>query len=59
MSVAVKSLHKDAEPRFTAEIQKEIDAMSSANHPNILRLYGVILSSPIKLVSARDEKRIS
>eukprot|EP00118_Oscarella_pearsei_P016333 m.154959 g.154959 ORF g.154959 m.154959 type:complete len:950 (+) comp38649_c2_seq2:125-2974(+) len=50
VSVAVKTLHKDAEPRFTVEIQKEIDAMSTVNHPNIIRLYGVVLSSPIMLV---------
>ncbi|XP_062505138.1 non-receptor tyrosine-protein kinase TNK1-like isoform X2 [Corticium candelabrum] len=50
--VAIKTLNKHAAPRNEADIRKEADAMHSLNHPNILKLYGVVLSvdEPMMLV---------
>ena len=52
VSVAVKILKKDALalPGAFEDFVKEVNAMHSLDHPNLIRLYGVVLSSPLMMV---------
>uniref|UniRef100_H3AVZ5 Protein kinase domain-containing protein n=1 Tax=Latimeria chalumnae TaxID=7897 RepID=H3AVZ5_LATCH len=51
--VAVKCLRSDVSKRPEAlrDFLQEVNTMSSLNHPNLIRLYGVVLSEPIKMVT--------
>lgn len=54
MLVAVKCLQENKELGISVvqnELIIEANAMSSLNHPNLIRLYGLVLSSPMMLVS--------
>jgi hypothetical protein len=48
-------MNKDRQPRNELDIRKEADAMHSVSHPNIIKLYGVVLNTtePMMLVSHR------
>jgi activated CDC42 kinase 1 len=52
VSVAIKTMNKDRQPRNELDIRKEADAMHSVSHPNIIKLYGVVLNTtePMMLV---------
>jgi activated CDC42 kinase 1 len=45
-------MNKDRQPRNELDIRKEADAMHSVSHPNIIKLYGVVLNTtePMMLV---------
>lgn len=47
--VAVKELNDNDDTMFLTEFLKEASVMLHLRHPNIIRMYGVILS-PIRLV---------
>lgn len=52
--VAVKCLQENKELGISVvqnELIIEANAMSSLNHPNLIRLYGLVLSSPMMLVT--------
>ncbi|XP_076320249.1 uncharacterized protein LOC143230486 isoform X2 [Tachypleus tridentatus] len=51
--VAVKVLKQDAlaQPGTFEDFVKEVNAMHQLNHPNLIRLYGVVLSCPMKMVT--------
>ena len=49
VSVAVKTLYGKEEVQ--AQFIREADSMRTLNHPHIIRLYGIVLSSPLMLVS--------
>lgn len=54
MEVAVKILRKDvvSDPGASFnDFVKEISVMHQLNHPNIIKLYGVVLSSPMMMVT--------
>lgn len=54
VEVALKILKKDvmAEPGASFnDFVKEISVMHQLNHPNIIKLYGVVLSSPMMMVT--------
>ena len=53
VSVAVKILKKDAlaMPGAFEDFVKEVNSMHSLDHPDLIRLYGVVLSSPLMMVS--------
>lgn len=54
VEVALKILRKDvmSEPGATFnDFVKEISVMHQLNHPNIIKLYGVVLSSPMMMVT--------
>lgn len=54
IDVALKVLRKDAvsDPGSSFnELVKEISVMHQLNHPNIIQLYGVVLSSPMMMVT--------
>lgn len=54
VEVALKILRKDvmAEPGASFnDFVKEISVMHQLNHPNIIKLYGVVLSSPMMMVT--------
>ena len=50
--VAVKILKNDAlnQPGAFEDFVKEVNFMHSLNHPNLVRLYGVVLSPPLMMV---------
>lgn len=50
--VAVKVLRADAlaQPGAFEDFVKEVNAMHSLNHPNLIHLYGIVLSSPLMMV---------
>ena len=53
VSAAVKSYRPDdgVQSSFNdVSIHQEANRLNSLNHPNIIRLYGVVLTSPIMLV---------
>lgn len=52
--VAVKVLRADAlsQPGAFEDFVKEVNAMHSLNHPNLIQLYGIVLSSPLMMVNA-------
>lgn len=53
MYVAVKVLKQDAisQPGAFEDFIKEVNAMHSLDHPNLIRLYGVVLSSPMMMIT--------
>lgn len=54
MSVAVKCLKPDvlSQPEAMDDFIREVNAMHSLDHRNLIRLYGVVLTPPMKMVSA-------
>ena len=57
MRVAVKLLkpsHDEATVLLQNEFIKEANAMSNLDHPNLIRLYGIVLTTPMMLVSIAD-----
>ncbi|XP_066249305.1 activated Cdc42 kinase Ack isoform X2 [Euwallacea similis] len=52
--VAVKVLKADAlnQPGVFEDFIKEVQAMHCLSHPNLIRLYGVVLSQPMMMVTA-------
>lgn len=55
VSVAVKCLKPDvlSQPEAMDDFIREVNAMHSLDHRNLIRLYGVVLTPPMKMVSAR------
>jgi activated CDC42 kinase 1 len=53
LPVAVKILKADAltQPGVFEDFIKEVQAMHVLSHPNLIRLYGVVLSQPMKMVT--------
>lgn len=53
MSVAVKCLKPDvlSQPEAMDDFIREVNAMHSLDHRNLIRLYGVVLTPPMKMVS--------
>nr|XP_039251475.1 activated CDC42 kinase 1-like isoform X1 [Styela clava] len=53
IAVAVKSLKLNmlTEPEVFEDFVKEVNAMHMLDHPNLIRLYGVVISSPMKMVT--------
>lgn len=53
LAVAVKILKKDALAQESAfeDFVKEVNAMHHLNHPNLIQLFGVVLSSPLMMVT--------
>ena len=53
MSVAVKILKNEmlSQPGAFEDFVKEVNAMHILDHPNLIRLYGVVLTSPLMMVS--------
>lgn len=57
LNVAVKCLkawNDQAFQQMQVEFIKEANAMSLLDHPHIIRLYGIVLSVPVMLVSFVD-----
>lgn len=54
MAVAVKSLRSDvsSDPGALIDFLNEVNAMCCLDHPNLIRLHGVVLSQPLKMVRA-------
>jgi activated CDC42 kinase 1 len=52
--VAVKILKSDvlSMPGAFEDFVKEVNAMHTLDHPNLIRLYGAVLSSPLMMVSS-------
>ncbi|OWF44840.1 activated CDC42 kinase 1-like isoform X2 [Mizuhopecten yessoensis] len=52
-TVAVKILRNDAlsQPGAFEDFVKEVNAMHTLDHPNLIRLYGICLSSPLMMVT--------
>ncbi|KAK6177398.1 hypothetical protein SNE40_015507 [Patella caerulea] len=55
--VAIKILKNDvlAQPGAFEDFVKEVNAMHTLNHVNLIRLYGVVLSSPLMMVTELAE----
>ena len=53
VEVAVKCLRGELvnQPGFFEDFVKEVNAMHLLDHPHLVRLYGVVLSAPLKMVS--------
>lgn len=53
LSVAVKSLRSSMsrQTETLTDFLQEVTTMQSLDHPNIIRLYGVVLTQPLKMVS--------
>ncbi|XP_067417186.1 activated CDC42 kinase 1 isoform X2 [Emydura macquarii macquarii] len=53
LSVAVKCLKTDvlSQPEALDDFIREVNAMHSLDHPNLIRLYGVVLTPPMKMVT--------
>ena len=51
--VAVKILRNDAlaQPGAFEDFVKEVNAMHQLDHANLIRLYGIVLSTPLMMVS--------
>nr|XP_056719593.1 non-receptor tyrosine-protein kinase TNK1 [Euleptes europaea] len=51
--VAVKSLRSDvsSDPAALIDFLNEVNAMCYLDHPNLLRLHGVVLTQPLKMVT--------
>ena len=54
VSVAVKILKNEmlSQPGAFEDFVKEVNAMHILDHPNLIRLYGVVLTSPLMMASA-------
>lgn len=52
LNVAVKCLKTEAlnQPEALDDFIREVNAMHSLDHVNLIRLYGVVLSNPMKMV---------
>ncbi|XP_069685930.1 activated Cdc42 kinase Ack [Periplaneta americana] len=52
-SVAVKVLKQDAlsQPGVFEDFVKEVQAMHQLDHPNLIRLYGVVLTNPMMMIT--------
>ncbi|XP_063232759.1 activated Cdc42 kinase Ack [Bacillus rossius redtenbacheri] len=52
-AVAVKVLKQDAlsQPGVFEDFIKEVQSMHNLDHPNLIRLYGVVLSQPLMMVT--------
>ena len=53
LNVAVKCLkpnQDEATVMLQGEFIKEANAMSKLDHPNLIRLYGIVLTAPMMLV---------
>ena len=50
--VAVKILRNDAlaQPGAFEDFVKEVNAMHHLDHTNLIRLYGIVLSTPLMMV---------
>lgn len=53
IAVAVKCLRSETikQPGFFEDFVNEVNSMHQLNHPNLIRLYGVTLSSPLKMIT--------
>lgn len=53
LPVAVKSLRnsRSAQTDTLSDFLQEVSTMQSLDHPNIIRLYGVVLTQPLKMVT--------
>lgn len=53
LPVAVKSLRnsRSAQSDTLSDFLQEVSTMQSLDHPNIIRLYGVVLTQPLKMVT--------
>ncbi|KAJ0055548.1 hypothetical protein NL108_005374, partial [Boleophthalmus pectinirostris] len=53
LPVAVKSLKnsRSAQTDTLADFLQEVSTMQSLDHPNIIRLYGVVITQPLKMVT--------
>uniref|UniRef100_A0AAY4BCM7 Activated CDC42 kinase 1 n=1 Tax=Denticeps clupeoides TaxID=299321 RepID=A0AAY4BCM7_9TELE len=53
LSVAVKCLKRDvlSHPDALDDFTREVNAMHSLDHQNLIRLYGVVLTHPMKMVT--------
>ncbi|XP_077327646.1 activated CDC42 kinase 1-like [Lithobates pipiens] len=53
VSVAVKTLRADAsfDPAVLQDFLQEVNAMYALDHPHLIRLYGVVLTQPMKMVT--------
>eukprot|EP00057_Strongylocentrotus_purpuratus_P035480 XP_799292.2 PREDICTED: activated CDC42 kinase 1 [Strongylocentrotus purpuratus] len=53
VEVAVKCLRSEMvnQPGFFEDFVKEVNTMHLLDHPHLVRLYGVVLSSPLKMVT--------
>ncbi|XP_018430436.1 PREDICTED: non-receptor tyrosine-protein kinase TNK1-like [Nanorana parkeri] len=53
VNVAVKTLRADSscDPEALQDFMKEVNAMYSLDHPHLMRLYGVALTQPLKMVT--------
>ncbi|PIO25476.1 hypothetical protein AB205_0140300 [Aquarana catesbeiana] len=53
VSVAVKTLRADAncDPEALQDFLQEVNAMYALEHPHLIRLYGVVLTQPMKMVT--------
>lgn len=52
LPVAVKSLRSSLsrQTETLTDFLQEVTTMQSLDHPNIIRLYGVVLTQPLKMV---------
>ncbi|KAJ6654908.1 hypothetical protein lerEdw1_006379 [Lerista edwardsae] len=53
IAVAVKSLRSDvsSDPGALIDFLNEVNAMCCLDHPNLIRLHGVVLTQPLKMVT--------
>ncbi|XP_063305900.1 non-receptor tyrosine-protein kinase TNK1-like isoform X2 [Pelobates fuscus] len=53
VNVAVKSLRTDAgsDPQALLDFLQEVNSMYALDHPHLIRLYGVVLTQPLKMVT--------
>lgn len=58
VSVAVKVLKADniTQPGIIEDFFKEVQAMHALDHPNLVRLHGVVLSQPMMMITELAEK---
>lgn len=59
MTVAVKTLRNSVSRQTDTltDFLQEVTTMQSLDHPNIIRLYGVVLTQPLKMVKPGSECR--
>ncbi|XP_069807992.1 non-receptor tyrosine-protein kinase TNK1-like isoform X3 [Dendropsophus ebraccatus] len=53
VNVAVKSLRTDAgsDPDALLDFLQEVNSMYALDHPHLIRLYGVVLAQPLKMIT--------
>lgn len=54
--VAVKVLKQEVLLRALEDFAKEVNAMHQLKHPNLIKLYGIVLSSPMMMVTELAEQ---